>query len=159
MKFQTKTSKEITSDTVISFIYEDKENKSPLFEYLNELSNNEIKKQLKLGIIKGKYLETFKIAINENLKVLLMGLGKSKELTRKKFSIAVSSAARSAKTISLNNSIAIELIDYSGEKDSFDKKESAIITIPAARIGLYNFDKYLSNKKPSIETLEIIEDD
>ncbi len=154
MNFQTKAINDLKSDTVICFLFDDDNYKTPLFEYLNELSNNDLEKQIKSGILKGTYLETFKIAINENLKAVFMGLGKRDELTRKKFSIALASVGRAAKNVSKNKSVAIELIE-----NDFGKKDTAFITTCGIRIGLYEFDKYLSNKKPKIETIELIQND
>lgn len=151
MNFQIKKFDEIKSDTIVCFVYEDCE-KSKFFEYLNNLSNNELNKQINSGIFKGKYLESFKIAINENLKVVLMGLGKYSELIGKKFSIATAEAARYAKKISDNKSLAFELIS---SKD-FNEAQSAKTTLSAISIGLYKFDKYLSDKDENIETIELI---
>ena len=151
MNFQIKKSNEICSDTVICFVYEDYK-KSELFEYLNNLSQGELDKQINSGIFKGKYLENFKMAINNNLKVVLSGLGKYEELTRKKFSIALADTARFAKKISENKSLALELIFSS----NFSEEESANISISGFSIGLYKFDKYLSNKDEKIENVELI---
>ena len=152
MKLETKVIKEMQSDTVICYLYDDIENKSPLLVYLNELSNNDIERQIKTGILKGKYLDTFKIAITNNLKAVFVGLGKHNELTRKKLSIATATAARVAKNVSENKSVAVELIE-----NNFSKKESAFIISCAIRIGFYDFDKYLSTKKPKMESIELID--
>ena len=144
MKIYTKNITEIKADTIICFIYEDMKTRSPLFAHLNELSNNQLNKQLELNIFKGEYLETFKIAINQNIKVLLVGLGKYNDLTRKKFSIAMANAARSAKIMSKDNSIATEIVDFQEGAENISKKECTIITLTGLRIGLYDYDKYLS---------------
>ena len=150
MNFQINNFSEIKSETIICFIYEDYK-KSELFEYLNNLSNNELNKQINSGIFKGKYLETFKIALNNNLKVVFEGLGKYEELTRKNFSIAAADAARYAKKIS-ESKIAFEIASV---KD-VNNEDSAKIILSAAAIGLYEFDKYLSNKSKKIETIELL---
>ena len=161
MKFQTKNIQEMKSDTVICFLFEDFNKKSSLFEYLNELSNNELNRQIEAGVIKGSYLEAFKIAITNELKAVIIGLGKYSELTRKRFSICLAAAARAAKGLSKNKSLAVELIEKEEGCNnpifSFNKKDSAIITTTGLRIGLYEFDKYLSKKKPVIETIEFVE--
>ncbi len=151
MDFQINNFSEIKSETIVCFIYEDYQ-KSELFEYLNNLSNDELNKQINSGIFKGKYLETFKIAIDNKLKVIFMGLGKYDKLTRKKFSIAAADAARFAKKVSNSDSIAFELASI---KD-LNEQDCTKIILSAASIGLYEFDKYLSEKDKKIETIELI---
>ena len=151
MKFQTAEFNKIQADTAICFIYEDYK-KSEFFEYLNELSNNELDNQINFGVFGGKYLETLKIAINNSLKVVLTGLGKYEELTRKKYSIAIAEAARTAKKIANGNIIAAELT----EGREFSKAQSAKILLSALSIGLYKYDKYTEDKN-KIDTIEIVE--
>ncbi len=163
MKFLTKKTEEFTADTVVCFVWEDYKTDSKLLNYLNKLSNNELNKQIEnYKIFKGEFMETFKYAINEQTKVLLAGLGKKENLTRKKFSQIIANAARIAKSITKNNSIAFELIENTSECNNilanFNKEDSAKITLCAARIGLYEFDKYLSSKKNKIETIELLND-
>ena len=59
------------SDTIICFIFEDEDKRSEIFEYLNKMSNNELEKQLfEYKMMTGKFQETFKYAINSELKVI-----------------------------------------------------------------------------------------
>ena len=160
MRFLTKKIEEFTSDTIICFFWEDYKPKSNLFDYLNKLSNNQLLNQIETyKIFKGEFMETFKYSINENTKVLLTGLGKKDKLTRRKFSQVIANATRIAKNMTKNNSIGIELIENLNEciniTKNFNKEDSAKITLCSARIGLYEFDKYLSEKKPKIETIEL----
>lgn len=164
MRFLTKKISENTSDVLISFIYEDCRVQSALFEYLSELSNGQLEKQIyEYKTIKGTLAETFKYSINNEKKVIVVGLGKKSKLTRQKFSQAVASAARCAKTIVGAKSLAIELIEHDAmcncSYSNFSKAEAAQIIFSAARIGLYEFNKYVSDKKDTIETIEILEDD
>lgn len=164
MRFLTKKIEENDSSTVVCFIYEDEKTQSSLFKYLDKISNNELSRQLyENKIIKCGFFETFKFAINKNLNVLITGLGKRDKLTRQKFSQIVANATRIAKTMSTNQSIAFELVDNPCEcncpSKNFSKAQAVQILLCAARIGLYEFDKYLSDKKPQIETIEILEND
>ncbi len=163
MRFLTKKIEEFTSDTIICFFWEDYKPKSNLFDYLNKLSNNQLLNQIETyKIFKGEFMETFKYSINENIKVLLAGLGKKDKLTRRKFSQVIANAARIAKNMTKNNSIGIELIENLNEciniTKNFNKEDSAKMSLCSARIGLYEFDKYLSEKKPKIETIELLDD-
>ena len=164
MRFLTKKTKEFTADTVICFVWEDYKTDTELLKYLNSLSNGELMNQIETyKIFNGEFMQTFKLAINEDTKVLLAGLGKKDKLTRQKFSQIVANAARTAKTMTKNNSIAVELIENTNEcsniTNSFNKEDSAKITLCSLRIGLYEFDKYVSEKKPKIETIELLNDD
>ena len=164
MRFLTKKIQENESDVIISFIYEDFNEQSDVFKYLNKLSNNELAKQIyEYKTIKGGLCETFKYSINEKLKAIIVGLGKKEKLTRQKLSQSIATAARCAKNINNAKSLGIELIENKNTCDcnfsNFDKKESAQISFCAARIGLYEFDKYLSDKKQTIETIELIDND
>ena len=159
MRFLTKTSEDFQADTVICFIYENQQSQSKLFKKLNELSKNELKKQIfEYKSIKGSVFETFKYSVSKDKKVLVCGLGKKEDLTRMTFSQIIASAARAAKTIA-QNSIAIELIDNvktdNNILSSFNMEDSAKITLSALRIGLYEFSKY-TNKNKEIETVELI---
>jgi len=142
----------IQSDTIICFVYEDNR-ENELLEYLNTKSNNEINKQIEAGIFQGKYLEKIKLALENNLKVILKGLGKYDELTRKKLSIAAAEAARFAKNTPKNNSIAFGIV----RGCDFDETESVKIITTGLNIGLYKFDKYINEKEKKINELELVE--
>lgn len=164
MRFLTKKINENDADIVVSFIYENSKTKSEVFKYLNDLSNNELSKQIyDYKTIKGSLCEIFKYSLNEQKKAIIVGLGKKENLTRQKFSQAVASAARCAKTITQAKSLGFELIENKAEcnciSSNFSKEECAKIIFSSARIGLYEFNKYISDKKETIETIEIIEDD
>ena len=164
MRFLTKNIEEMTAQAIICFVFEDIKEKSKLFNKLNDLSNNQLSKQIdEYKIIKGSFNETFKYSINEKIKVLIVGLGKKEHLTRQKFSQSIANATRIAKTMPQNGVLGIELIENLSEcnciKQNFDKKDSAQITLTASRIGLYEFNKYISEKKNKIETIELIDDD
>ena len=155
MKFLTKKISEYKSNAIISFIFEDSKHESEVFKHLNTLSNGELGKQIfEYKTIKGAHGEIFKFSINKDLKALIVGLGKKDKLTVQKFSQAIASAARSAKGTSKNKSLGIELIENKGK---FTKAQAAQIIFTSARIGLYEFNKYLKNKKETIDTLEIID--
>ena len=156
MRFITRKIKEQNSDTIICFIFENDNKKSETFKYIDELSNGLLSKQIyECETITGKFQETFKFAINENLKVLIVGLGKKEEFTRQKFSQCIALAARTAKTLSKNKSIAIETIENCCQSTNINKKDIAQITLTSARIGLYQFDKYVTDKN-KIETIELL---
>lgn len=162
MRFLTKKIEENSSDVIISFIFEDTKRQSEIFEYLNTLSKGELSKQIyEYKTIKGSSGEVYKYSVNKNLKAIIAGLGKEEKLTRQKFAQAVASAARCAKSIPGAKSLGIELIENkagcSCNFNSFTKQEAAQMTFTSARIGLYEFDKYLSEKKNPIETIEIID--
>ena len=164
MRFLTKKIEENASSTVICFIFENDTSKSQLFECLDNLSNNELSKQIfEYKTIKGSLLETFKFSINKSLNTLIVGLGKKEKLTRQFFSQAITNATRIAKTMSTNNSIAFELIENKTDNDSiysnFTKAQAAQMLLCSARIGLYEFNKYIADKKPEIETIEILDND
>lgn len=160
MKIVTKNIDEFNSNYVICFTYENNSKPSELLCYLDGLSNGNLLKQiLEYKVITGKYQESFKYSINKNLKVLVYGLGKKKELTRKKLSNAIASAARIAK-VSQINSLAIELIDEIHNCSCIEKniqyEDLAQITLCALRIGLYEFDKYLSKKNKQVDIVELV---
>lgn len=162
MRFLTKKISEISADTIVFYTYEDKKNESELFHYIDDLSNGQLSKQLyEYKTIKGSLCETFKLSINKDLKVITVGLGKKENLTRQKFSQATASASRLIKNLSQNKTVAFELIDNISDcqKSSkyFDKKDAAQITLCAIRIGLYEFNKYINDKKSQIETIELID--
>lgn len=164
MRFLTKKIEENTADVIVSFVYEDDKTKSDVFEYLNKLSNNELEKQIfEYKTISGAHLETFKYSIDKNKKAIIAGLGKKEKLTRQKFSQCVATATRQVKAIPNVKSLAIELIENKNKCDcnfaNFSKKEAAQIIFTSARIGLYEFNKYISDKKDTIETIEIIDND
>lgn len=158
MKIQTKKWKEITADTVVVFM-DEKKSKSDFFDYLNDMTKNELYRQIfSYQIFKGGFLETYKYAINENLKVLVVGLGKLDKLTRKKYSQVMANSARIAKKMSKSGTIAFELIENSSNPEkyeNFDKADCAKLGLSAFRIGLYEFSKFLSEKNPKIDNLEI----
>ena len=157
MKFNTRKTTDFSSNVAICFIFEDKKRKSALFETLNKISNSELDKQIyEQKTIKGALGENFKYTLNNGTKVLIFGLGKKEALTRQIFSAQVANAFRVAKTMTNNQSIAVELIENKGV---FSKEDSAKITLTGARIGLYEFNKYKSTKKPEIKTIELIEND
>lgn len=164
MRFLTKKPAQTEANNAILFMFEDVDSRSDFFNYLNELSDGKLEEQVfKFKATKRNFCEIFKIAINENLRVFIVGLGKKEKLTRRKFSQAASSAARAVKANLQGDSIAVELIDNLEECNSvlanFNKAQCAQILVCALRIGLYEFSRYISTKKPSIETLEIICDD
>ncbi len=161
MKFQTKKIDELTSSCTIIFIFEDNDEKSNLFNKFDELTNGELSKQIyDYKVINGKYLETFKYSIDKTNKVIVTGLGKKSQLTRKKLSIAITNATRQAKANCSNGIIGIELITNSKEGNMISEKDSAQISLTASRIGLYTFNKYISDKNnensDKIETIELI---
>ena len=164
MRFLTKKIEENASSTVVCFVYENDDSRSQLFDCLDNLSNNELSKQIfEYRIIKGSHGETYKYSINKSLNVLIVGLGKKDKLTRQKFSQAVAAATRIAKTMTTNQSIAFELIEHRSDccdiESNFNKAQAIQILLCAARIGLYEFNKYLSEKKPQVETIEVLDND
>lgn len=164
MRFLTKTTKDIEADTAICFTFEDTSNNGDLFNYLNEKSNNQLYKQIHdYKTISGKFCEIFKYSIDETIKVYIVGLGKRSDLTRKKLSIATACAARKLKHDSKNKTLAVELVENINENNqveyNFSKAQSANIILTALRIGLYEYDKYLTNKKDEIETIELVENE
>lgn len=161
MRFLTKKPEEIEAQNAILFMFEDDDKKSDFFNYLNELSNGNLQKQIfEYKATKRTFCEIFKISINEKLKVFVAGLGKKSALTRKKFSQCAANIARAVKNNLEGDTLAVELIDNLSECNcilsNFDKKDSAQMTFCSIRIGLYEFSKYLSFKKPNIETIELI---
>lgn len=164
MRFLTKKIQENSADVIVSFVFEDNNEKSEVFNYLNELSNSELEKQIFEYKINSRSLgETFKYSLNENKKAIIVGLGKKANLTRQKFCQAVAACARCAKTISNIKSLAFELIENKTKCNcdfsNFSKADAAKMIFTSARIGLYEFNKYISSKKETIETIEIIDDD
>ncbi len=164
MRFLTKKIEENCSDMIISYMFENERNDSEMFKYLNKLSNKELEKQLyEYKTIKGALSETFKYSLNNDKKVIILGLGKKENLTRKKFAQAIASAARCAKTITGAKTIGFELIENINQCDcnysNFEKDDAAKIIFSSARIGLYSFDKYLHEKKDTIETIEILDNE
>lgn len=159
MRFLTKTPEDFESDTIICFIYENQKTESKLFKKLNELSKNELKKQIfEYSSIKGAAFDTFKYSISKDKKVLVCGLGKKEDLTRMIFSQIIANAARTVKSFA-KKSVAIELIDNIQSSNNvlseFNMEDSAKISLSALRIGLYEFNKYI-NKNKEIETVELI---
>ncbi len=156
MRFVTKNIEELSSDTLICFIFEDDDEKSELFKYLDNLSNGQLSEQIfDYKSITGKFQETFKFSINKNIKVLIEGLGKKSEFTRQKYSQCVANAARIAKTMTKNKTIGIEIIEHCCQNANFNQEDIAQITVSGARIGLYQFDKYIKDKN-KVETLELL---
>ncbi len=154
MRFLTKKIQEMSANIAVCYIFEDSLEISPMFEYLNSLSNGTLCKQVfEYKMNKGNFLESFKMAINNEVTALVVGLGKQCELTRKKFSQVVANTSRLAKNISKNAAIAFELPIC-----QIPKADIAQITITASRIGLYEFNKYLKEKIEKIDTIEIIDD-
>ncbi len=161
MRFLTKKINDMKSDTIVCFVFENETKRSDLFNHLNKLSDNQLEKQIyEYKLIKGKFQEAFKYAINNELKVIISGLGKKENLTRQKLSQAIAASARIAKTTTKNQSIAFEIIEKNENCscDSFTKAECAQILFTSARIGVYEFNKYLSNKKSQVEIIEAIDD-
>ncbi len=163
MRFLTKKIDELEADTFICFVWEDDESKTKLFQHLNELSNGELMRQVyEYNATKRTFCEIFKYAINKEKMLIIAGLGKKKDLTRQKYSQCVAIAARAAKNLSKNGILAMELTENLSDckclSDAFNMSDSAQIAICAARIGLYEFNKYLNDNKPKIETIEITED-
>ena len=152
MRFLTKKIEQNESDVIVSYIYEDAKNESEVFEYLDKLSNNELSKQIyEYKTIKGTLAETFKFSLNKDKKAIIVGLGKKEKLTRQKFAQCIASAGRCAKTIQGAKSIGFELLEHKTKCDcnysNFEKHDCAKIIFTSARIGLYEFNKYLSDKK------------
>ena len=163
MRFLTKNIQETQAGVVVCFIFEDDDTRSELFCHLNKLSNGELEKQIYTNkIVKGAQGENFKYSINEDFKVLVAGLGKKNTLTRQKFSQNIAQIAKIAKSMTTNQSVAFELIEKKDECTcacGFGKKDAAQITLTAARIGFYEFSKYLKDKKPQIETIELLDNE
>lgn len=163
MRILTNTIDNFQSDVVVLFIFENEVRTSALFQKLDEITNGELAKQIyKYRVIKGSYLETYKIATELGVKIVVVGLGKRAELSRNKFSQAVANITRTVKSYSNNQSLAFELIDNTLTRalgNNFTKTDSAQILLCGARIGLYQFDKYISKekKKQPIEIIEIID--
>ena len=160
MRFLTKTTENFEADTVICFIYENDINQSKLFKKLNKLSNDELKKQVfDYNSTNGSFMDIFKYSINKDKRVLVCGLGKKEELTRKKFSQIVANATRCAKKIKAKT-LGIELIEKTSDCEcilsNFNSEDSAKIIFTAARIGLYEFDKYLTKNENKVEAIELI---
>ena len=87
MRFLTKKVCEFEAQNAVLFLYEDVDLRSDFYNRLNELSSNELEKQIyRYKTTKRTFLEIFKYSINENLKVFVVGLGKKSAFTRKKFS-------------------------------------------------------------------------
>jgi len=164
MRFLTKKIEENNSDVIISFIYEDFKSESEVFNYLDNLSNKELSKQIfEYKTIKGALAETFKFSLNKDKKAIIVGLGKKEKLTRQKFCQSIANATRCAKSINGAKSIAFELIENKNNCNcnfsNFSKKEAAQMIFTSARIGLYEFNKYISDKKETIEAIEILDND
>ena len=154
MKFTTSTIENSKSNAVILFLFEDKKPQSAAFSYYNELSGDLLKKQLyEYKAFQPQYNSTFKIPISQNLQLILLGLGKKDKLTVQKFSCAVANAVRQIKSSVNTNSIGFELF----ESSLISKATCAATITTASRIGIYDFTKYLSDKKEKIKTIEIIE--
>lgn len=164
MRFLTKKISDNSADIIVTFIYENQKTTTDVFEYLNNLSNGELAKQVyEYKTIKGSLSEVYKYSVNKNKKIIVVGLGKKENLTRQKFCQAVASAARSAKTILGAKSLGFELVEHKTKCNcdfsNFSKAECARMIFTSARIGLYEFNKYLTDKKETIESIEIIEND
>lgn len=160
MKFVTKKPNEILSDVVVLFMFEKEKLTSDVFKYLDEKSNGELSRQIiDYKAINGALGENYKYAINENLKVLVYGLGKKENLSRKVLSQSVASATRIAENMTNNASIAFEVVQNANVniEKNFTASESAKIILIGARIGLYQFNKYLKDKKSKVETIEIVD--
>ena len=162
MRFLTKKIEETDAKTFICYMFEDDINKSDLFNYLDCLSQGMLNKQIyQYKTITGKFLETYKYSINENMLVVICALGKKSELTRQRFSQATANAARTVKNYTKDKTLAIELIENTNDCNRsskyFTKKDSAQIALCALRIGLYEFNKYLAEKKETIETIELLD--
>ena len=160
MRFLTKTTENFEADTVICFIYENDDTQSKLFKKLNKLSNEELKKQVyDYKSTTGSFMDIFKYSIDKDKRVLVCGLGKKEELTRKKFSQIVANATRCAKRIK-TKVLGIELIEKTSDCEcilsSFNSEDAAKIIFTAARIGLYEFDKYLPKNENKTEIIELI---
>lgn len=161
MRFLTKKPEQIEAQNAVVFMFEDDNTRSDFFNYLNELSCGNLEKQVfEYKTTKRTLCEIFKLSINDKLKVFIVGLGKKSDLTRRKFSQATASAARAVKNGLEGDTLAVELIDNLADcncvSSNFNKKESAQMTLCALRIGLYEFSKYISNKKPNIEIIELV---
>ncbi len=162
MRFLTQNPNKIESQNAILFMFEDCDKKSDFYNYLNDLSNGMLQKQIfEYKATKRSFLEVYKFSINENLKVFVAGLGKKEALTRKKFCQAAAGAARAVKaSLDTPSGLAVELIDNLSDCNcdlvNFNEKDSAQMTINSIRIGLYEYSKYLTNKKPNIETIELV---
>ena len=154
MKFQTKKPNDLASDCAICFLFENDRNRGALFQYLNKISKNELENQVQYGSITGKFQECFKYSINEKLKVVIIGLGKKADFSRKRYCQCVVNALKIAKTLTKKQSIAYELTDT--PLKSISQKDITVLGLCAIRIGLYEFNKYLSCKAPEIGTVEII---
>ena len=164
MRFLTKKIEENNADVIISFIYEDFKATSEVFNYLDKISNGELSKQVyEYKTIKGSLSEIYKFSIDKDKKAVIVGLGKKGKLTRQKFCQAIASASRCAKNINEAKTIAFELIENKNECDcsysNFSKSEASKMIFTSARIGLYEFNKYISDKKETIETIEIIDNE
>ena len=162
MKFLTKTLKNFDADTVVCFIFENDENQSNLFKELNKLTKDELRKQIyEYKSISGAFLETFNYSISKDKRVFVCGLGAKKDFTRKKFSQVVANIARCVKKTD-TKILGIELIENISKCDcetvNFDYEDSAKIVLTAARIGLYEFNKYLK-KEQKTDTIELICED
>ena len=160
MKFKPKTTQNMSSDTLICFIYENKKRNSELFCYLNKLSENNLEKQIEYGAISTKYGSISTYAVNKDIKAVIAGLGKFEELTRKRYYSLVISASKKARSITKNKTIGLELIEHKDDtkEKSFNKEDAIEIAVNGASAGIYEFNKYLTNKKQEIKTIEIIEE-
>ena len=154
MKITTTNLKNSKSQAVVLYVFEDDKEKSEAFKYFDKISGGQLTKQIdEYKVFEPTLNNLFKIALNPNLKLLFVGLGKKDKLTVKQFSCAVAGASRSLKGFKDVKTIGFELF----ETKQIKKSECASITITASRIGLYTFNKYVSSAKDKISTIEIIE--
>lgn len=151
MKYTTTQPKKSKADTVVLYLFED-DVKSDLFEYYDGLSNGLLAKQIfDYKVFEPKFNTSFKYSISKDLKVIIVGLGKKKLLSKKMLSQVICSVSRLAKTFSNTKTLGFELIEASNIK----KSDCAYITVTASRIGLYEFNKYTKNSE-NITTVELI---
>jgi leucyl aminopeptidase len=142
----------IKDEALITFMYEDKVNEPGDFEKIDKRCNGKLFSYLKNKNVKGKLGEVHQIYLDDaNIKrIIVVGVGKKKDLTLEILRRSVSVAARYLRDSEITSfSVDVAQIELDEEKIGQAITE-------AVKLSLHNFEKYKTEKKKIVEKVCII---
>lgn len=136
---------EVQTQTLVLTVFEDEPQNIDKYSTLSEKTRNKLKKLVEDKEISGKYKEFTILHVDDSSyqRLLVMGLGKKKDVTLERIRSIVSISARNVRRIHLNDMAVAEGFEDLG----LDKLETASAIVEGVILGLYRFKKYVTTHK------------
>ncbi|GIW21664.1 MAG: putative cytosol aminopeptidase [Candidatus Sericytochromatia bacterium] len=152
-----KSLEEVQTQTLVLTVFEDEPENIDKYHTLSDKTKNKLKKLVESKEISGKYKEFTILHVDDApyQRILVMGLGKKKDVTLERIRSIVSISARNVRRIHLNDMAIAEGFEDLG----LDKIETASAIVEGVILGLYRFKKYVTTHKAddkAIKNLTIV---